>query len=426
MTRILKHKTMPAYGRLRDVIRMVIPGLLVVCLAGCSPRDDGVVRVRIWHQKDTAERLHFEKTIEAYNASVADHQVELLYKETEDLRNQFVIAAAGGKGPELLFGPADNVGLLELTKTILPLEEIFNPPFFEQFIDEGLVTWNGSTWLLADQVGNHLTLVYNTDLIETPPETVQELIRIGKEQTVDEDGDGVPERYGLTWNYREPFFFIPFLTGQGGWVMDADGSPTLDNEATVRAIQFILDLRDKHGIIPREADYETSQALFKEGRAAMIINGPWAWAGYGEAGIDYDLAPLPIDRETGLRLRPLTSAKGYSVNVNVTDDMKAYVRRVLTYLTGPEVQLSMSAELATIPVHIEAVDAPSISENDILQASLRQVRLARPMPIAPQMRQIWDGMRGPYQLVMNGAVDAREGADMMQEKVEKLIADTFL
>jgi arabinogalactan oligomer/maltooligosaccharide transport system substrate-binding protein len=48
------------------------------------------------------------------------------------------------------------------------------------------------------------------------------------------------------------------------------------------------------------------------------------------------------------------------------------------------------------------------------------------MPTAPQLRQIWDGMRGPYQLVMNGAVSAEEGAALMQQEVEKRINDTFL
>jgi ABC-type glycerol-3-phosphate transport system substrate-binding protein len=42
--------------------------------------------------------------------------------------------------------------------------------------------------------------------------------------------------YGLTWNYTEPFFFVPFLTGFGGWFMDEEGNPTLDTPETVKAI----------------------------------------------------------------------------------------------------------------------------------------------------------------------------------------------
>ena len=59
--------------------------------------------------------------------------------------------------------------------------------------------------------------------------------------------------------------------------MDENGQPTLDNEATVRALQFVLDLRDKYQVIPKEGDYEIADMLFKEARTAIITNGPWSW-----------------------------------------------------------------------------------------------------------------------------------------------------
>jgi maltose-binding protein MalE len=48
------------------------------------------------------------------------------------------------------------------------------------------------------------------------------------------------------------------------------------------------------------------------------------------------------------------------------------------------------------------------------------------MPIRPQMRQIWEGMRGPYQLVKNGAITAKEAAREMQREAEKNITDSNL
>jgi maltose-binding protein MalE len=395
-------------------------------MLGCGPSEDGPVRIRIWHQKDTIERTLLENIITRYNAEQTDHSIEVVFKETEELRSSYIIAASGGQGPEIVFGPADNIGLFEITQTIMPLDTVFDAAFFDQFTNDGLVRWKDQTWLIGDQVGNHLILVYNTELVETPPETMEELIQIGQQLTVDEDGDGRPEQYGLTWNYTEPFFFIPFLTGYGGWVLDEDGKPTLDTENTVKAIELVLALRDQYGIIPKETDYETAQTLFKEGRSGMIINGPWAWAGYGEAGIHYGLAPLPLISETGRYCAPMTASKGYSININVEPEIMPYVKRVITFLTSAEVQVEMADFLATIPVNKEALKRPQVINNALLQASLKQVELGRPMPILPQLRQVWDGMKGPYQLVMNGAVSAEEGARLMQEKVEKLIADTFL
>jgi maltose-binding protein MalE len=367
-----------------------------------------------------------ESIVERYNADHPDRVIETLYKENEDLRNLFVTASVGGKGPELIYGPADNVGLLALTETIMPLDTVFSESFYDQFTDEGRVTWDGSTWMVADQIGNHLVLVYNKDLLPEPPESFDDFIEIGKELTVDEDGDGRMDRYALAWNYTEPFFFVPFLTGFGGWVMDDEGRPTLDTEATVKAIQFILDLRDKHQIIPREADYDIAETLFKEGRAAAIINGPWSWASYGEAGINYGLTRIPKIPETGLWCTPMISAKGYSINVNVEAEKLPIVKEVITFLTGFDVQVAMSEHLATVPVNRRALEDPRVTENPTVAASMYQSEISRPMPLAPQLRQVWDGTRGPYQLVMSGKVSAEEGARRMQAQVEKLIRDTFL
>jgi maltose-binding protein MalE len=351
--------------------------------------------------------------------------IEPLYKENEELRNLFVIAAVAGQGPDLIYGPADNVGVFVTTQTVMSLDRVLPPDSFSRFVPQGVVRWRGQPWLIADQLGNHLTLVYNTRLVPKPPATLDQLIAIGQSLTRDANHDGKPEQYGLTWNYREPFFFIPFLTAFGGWVMDDNGRPTLDNENTVRAIQFVLDLRDKYKIIPKEGDYEIADMLFKESRTAMIINGPWSWASYHVPNGNM-VAPLPKNTETGLWCEPMVSAKGYSVNANLPANKIPSVREAIQFLTSAAVQEEMSLKLATTPVDQKVLASPAVRSNPALIASMQQIEHGRPMPIMPQMRAIWEGMRGPYQLVMNGAITAKEAAKRMQREAEKNIADSNL
>jgi maltose-binding protein MalE len=353
-------------------------------------------------------------------------ELEVLYKETEELRNHFLFASIGGKGPDMIYGPADNVGMLAITETIRPLDTLLTPEAQAAFIDEGLLRYDGRIYGVADQIGNHLTLVYNKDLVDEPPATFDELLEVARANTLDTDGDGSKERYGLVWNYTEPFFFIPFLTAFDGWVMNEDEEPTLDNAATVAAIDFIKGLRDEEQVIPPTVDYNTAETLFKEGRAAMIINGPWAWAGYGESGIDYGLAPIPYNETAGEWARPMAAAKGYSVNPAVADWKLPTVLGVLGLLTGDEIQEQMTRELATIPVRTAVRASGAMEANPIVAQSLAQLERSRPMPTSPTLRQIWDGMRGPYQLVMNGEVTGEEGARQMQAEVEKRLADFAL
>jgi len=90
------------------------------------------------------------------------------------------IAAVAGQGPDLIYGPADNVGVFVTTKTILPLEKIFPEEFFTRFTPQGVVSRKEQRWLVADQIGNHLTLVYNTDLVPKPPATLDEFVKFSQ------------------------------------------------------------------------------------------------------------------------------------------------------------------------------------------------------------------------------------------------------
>jgi maltose-binding protein MalE len=396
--------------------------LLLPLLSGCSEPDDRI-RIRIWHQKTGAEREFFNEMVARFNAANPDVVIDPLYRETEELRNLFVIASVGGQGPEIIFGPADNVGVLAVTQTIRSIDDVLDPSFLASFTEDGIVSWEGSRLLIADQLGNHLAFVYNKKFFDRAPETTDELVEELQRITTGRGRDAI---YGLAWNYREPFFFIPFLTGFGGWVMDEHGNPSLDNQATVDAIRFVLDLRDRYRVIPGEADYDVAETLFMEGRAAAIINGPWALGGYERAGIDFGIAPIPRVSATGLWSAPMVAAKGYSVNVNVSDDLLPHVRDVLMYLTGEEMQREMAERISTIPTQRSVLESDVIQQNPLLVASMSAMEKGRAMPVAPQMRQIWDGMRGPYQLIMNGAVTPEEGARRMQRDAEKRIADTFL
>lgn len=408
--------------------------LLLVMLGGCAgksgPPASGPVVVSIWHQKDGGERAFFNDKVDEFNRAHAGRiRVEALYRETEELRNLFVIASVGGQGPDLIFGPSDNVSILAMTASVMPITDVLSPAYLSEFDTTGILRWapEGETtkaWMVADQVGNHLAFVYNKALLPTVPETWDELIPQLQAVQSKTCGMGGRNVVGLTWNYTEPFFFVPFLIGAGGFMMLPDGTPTLDTPQTVEAVRFVLDLRDKHRVIPKETDYNVAETLFKEGCAAAIINGPWSWAGYADSGVDIGIARIP--KIGGRWAAPVVSSKGYSVNANVPEWKKPVVREVLEYFTGAPMQREMAIALSTIPVRPAVARDPAVLANPVLAASMAQAAVGRPMPNAPQLRQVWDGMRGPYQLVMNGAVTPQEGATRMQQEVQKRINDTFL
>lgn len=394
--------------------------LVLLVGAGCFQSARGPEPLVIWHQKTGAERVFFEQAVASYNSHHPGERIIAIYREGEELRNSFIIAAVAGQGPDLVFGPSDNVVLFAKTRVIRPWEEVLDEEFMAQFTDDGIVRWRDNAWMVADQIGNQLMLVYDRQALAVPPETLEDLVRLGSDLTL--RSGGRVERYALTWNYAEPYFFIPFLTGFGGWIMDDEGNPTLDTPEMRDALQFVLDLRDRHGIIPRYEDYDTSNLMFLRRRAAMIINGPWSWAEYGVPERSM-LALLPVNTRTGLRCRPIIAAKGYSLGINTPPEKFPLVRRVLEYFTSEKIQLEMASQLFTTPTRHAALESPEFLQNPVLQLALEQSRHAIPMPIEPQLRYIWDGIRGPYRRVFTGDLTPAEAARQMQREAERHIAE---
>jgi arabinogalactan oligomer/maltooligosaccharide transport system permease protein len=387
---------------------------VAAALSSCQRTRD-MNRIVIWHQMRVEDRLVLEDQLRQFMAEHPGVTVEQIFKETEELRSGFIVAAIAGQGPDLVYGAADQVGPFEVMDIIKPLEGMFEKKFLDSFIPQAITFYKGHLYQLPDKLGNHLTLIYNRDMLSTPPATDLELIRDGQRLTKDLDGDGRTDQYGLAWNYTEPYFFIPFMTGFGGWVLDDAGNPALDSKGTINGLKFIRDLRDVYKIIPGEADYNIADAMFKDGKSAMIINGDWSWAGYKKAGVNFGVAILPKITSTGLWCAPMVSPRGFSMNINVPEEKQALVVELLKFLMRPDLQMQSTRELWSMPTRKEAAESEFVKKNDILRNSALQIQHGRLLPMVPEMRAIWDAMRPSYQAVLGGSKTPEQAAHDMQD-----------
>jgi len=258
---------------------------LIVVFFSCSGKKQNTIVV--WHSLRPLERNVLRGALNEFAESHPQWQFSELFYDPETARTNFIISTLGGSGPALFRGANDNIGPLVELGVIQPLDTLLAPAMLDSFLTDPLTanTWfRGGLYQVADRIGNHLCLVYNKALIKEPPQTMRELIEVGKKLTRDENGDGKADSYALVWNYTEPFFAAPFIGGFGGWIIDDNYQPTLNTPAVIKAAQFIYDLANVYKIIPQECDYEVANALFKDGLAAMIINGSWSWGTYQENG----------------------------------------------------------------------------------------------------------------------------------------------
>ncbi len=403
---------------------VVIAPVLFWLFIGCNGSDRS--KIVIWTSMRPVERDFLQQKLNEFGQQHPEYEFVQLFYAPEELRTNFIISALAGKGPALIHCASDFIGPLSELEVIQPLDGLFQSSFLDSFITEPFpanTVFQGHLYQIADRVGNHLCLVYNKKLVPKPPQTISELIALGKQLTRDTDGDGRPDTYALAWNYTEPAFAVPFIGGYGGWVIDEHNQPTLNTPAVVKAAQLIYDLANKYRIIPRECDYETANALFLDGRVAMIINGPWSWGTYLKAGIPIGLARIPKIDETGLWPTPMVFPMGYLFNVNLKGEQLQVVRQLVEYLTSPEVELDFARRFNIIPSRREVIHHPDLMRRELYRSALDQMMVGRPMPVVTEMRWIWDAMRPAYQGIFTHQYSPRQAAREMQRLALKLIRE---
>ena len=408
-------KTTPNHSA--PALRLLLLILVLPVVLSCG-RADRSGQVIVWEQMDPQEQLLFDQHVEVFrqrHPEFADFDIHRVHYRVEDLPTQFQTAAMAYGGPNLVYGPADKIGPFQIMGLLMPVEDLLPAEEIARFDPGTLPTLEGKTWGLPDYVGNHLTLVANMGLVQELPETTDDWVRQLEALTLDTDGDGKTDQYGLVFNLLEPFWLVPWLGGFGGWVMDEYGVPTLGTESMVDALEFMYSLKQKQ-VIPRECDYPLADTIFMEGRAAYIINGPWSWEGYRAGGIDIQLAPIPKVAATGLYPTPMTSAKCYSINAYLDPATRECTAALLSWLTSYEVQTELARTMSVLPSDLEARKLPEFDTDPVMIASRDQIDKGRLMPIIPEMRAIWDAMRPGYQDVMNGAKTPAAAAEYMQDR----------
>ena len=198
--------------------------------------------------------------------------------------------------------------------------------------------------------------------------------------------------------------------------------PALDTPESVAAYAFMQLLHDTYRVVPGNCDYELADSLFKSGRAAMIINGDWSWTDYlTNPSIDAAVAVLPIVSSTGKPMESMIMPKGYSLNANASPEAAAAAMKFVQYMTSAEVQQRIVERLRMIPTRQSVYDASLDSTDPTYRISQAQVEHTRLIPVATELRAVWDAMRPQYQAVLSDSVKPDAAAAAIQrDAVEKI------
>lgn len=374
----------------------------------------------LWEQMEPAVRPKYLQIVDEFMKKNPDIKVNVVHYSVEDLRTQFQNASLAGQGPDIVYGPNDNIGIFMVSDLIQPVDKIISKDLIAKFnkgaLESGM--YNGQLYLLPEFIGNQIALLYNKDMVKEAPKTWDEFLKAAKENRSVDPKDKANSKYGFLYNEKEPFWFVGFYNGFGGEIFDSKNNPTLNNKAMVDALTFVKDIRAKYGLGEAGMDYDISSQLFKQKKAAMILNGAWSWKEYEDVGIKLGIAPMPIPSSKGYALFT-NASKGYSISEDVKKDKDVALNKFFDYIFTPENNATISLNQSQAPGIEAARELPQVKSDKLMQDSIETIKYTVPMPVIPEMRAIWDAIRPNLEAVLNGTLTPEAAAKKMQDEAVK-------
>jgi arabinogalactan oligomer/maltooligosaccharide transport system permease protein len=229
----------------------------------------------------------------------------------------------------------------------------------------------------------------NQDLLPEVPETLEGLARAPLPKGV----------FPLVYEVDKMYFHAPLLHAFGGRQLGEGGTFGFDSDAGAQSLDLVAKLV-KAGTVPDEASGAIVTELFKSGRAASVMSGPWLASDLGE-GIRYRVVPLPkLEAAGGAPLRPYLTVEAVVLTPLGAKDVNAHA--LLKFLAGQK-----SAEIrAKIGKQVVARTDAEIADPN-LEAFAKQAATAVVMPSTPAMRATWEPADRALKKAIEGTVDGR-------------------
>ncbi len=419
--------------RLRHVPAAALALILALSACGSNgPADSepaadggkGPVRLTMWTGFTGGDRGAYEDLVTTFNAAHPDIQVTMEVQPWDTISQKLPAAWATRRGPDLATPHFDPNVVAQYVKTnsALPLDEATGSGKNEINADElapaaiKTFTVNGKLYAVPANVAT-LQLYYNKALfakagITDPPATAQQFRDAAVKLT-----DKAAGQYGLSLADHETIQMWPVLQWMdGGDIVDEKGCALIDDPKSVASLQQWAGLVKDKGISPVGLTGAESDTLFSAGKAAMQINGPWAAAGYQEAGIDLGVAPVPAG-DAG----PVTLASTVPLMVSKSTKHPKQAQQFLAWWTGQEAQRQFAPASGFPPVRTDMGDDEAVKDNPVVSsfaAALPHARLY--LPGVPQATRVDSEVYVPLIGEITRGADVKAATAKAAEDINRL------
>ena len=400
------------------VALLAMAAMLAAACGGSSSNNSPTLTrsgtITIWHGYE-GTYLDAKKAIyDEYTKQYPNVTINLVHKP--NLTDAVTAAAGAGQGPDIVAWVDDQIGKWVKLEAIKPMDSYVNKDYMNSQFTPAAVdaaTFEGKIYGMPESV-EAITIIYNKKLITSSqvPKTTDGLVSFAKSYSQSNPGS-----YGVVWNPKDAYFQAPWIYGSGGFYVKADGSVGLNTSGTKAGFNYVASFK---GAMPAGVDYGIADTLFKEGKAAMIINGPWSVADYVKAGVDYGYATLPTVQGSGKPASPFVGVKTLMLGAYAQNPALAV--DVMKFFSNQANQTNMVLTTREIPANKLALADPKVQAIPDIAGFGAQVKNGVPLPNTPFMSALWDPVAKALEAVWTGKQSVDAALSDAQTAAEKNVA----
>ena len=222
----------------------------------------------------------WEKMVDEFEKSNPGVTINYIGTPFEDTLNQATVAMLGNNSPDIIQVVSGWVPQLEAAGGLEPINNHIDASTLNKFAEGAInaVSFDGNIMALP-WIPGPIVMGYNRNLLEqagldpnNPPQTWDEFTEaVNKVCALGDDIYGVSLR-----SFRHPnsaHWSIPIIWANGGDLFDGDGNVSVNTPEVAKAYEWYRDTI-KNGCSPDAFNVQETRALFGQGRAGFIFEGP--------------------------------------------------------------------------------------------------------------------------------------------------------
>lgn len=383
-----------------------ILALLLLCffISGCiKDTNKTTLKFASWGSKSEVEIIR--PVLAQFEKQNPDIKVEFMHIPQNYFQKLHLLFASN-LAPDIVF--INNL-YLPIYANAGVLEELKSPQsgiFFKKSLQA--LSYKGKLYAIPRDVSN-LVIYYNKDIfrkynVRFPNKywTFDDFLIISQKLTRDTNGDGKTDIWGISFD-EDPFFFLPYLTSEGGGFLSDDlNKVIIDSAQSKKGLNFYADLRNKYHVAPTQSESasETMAQMFLQGKLAMQVSGRWLVPKY-RTDTDFDWNVINFPSGDKGSIVPL-DASGWAISKNSLHKKEA--QKLIDYLSSKEVIEKFSQSGLIVPARTDVAYGKFMQDNlppknkkvfiDIIENS-------KPTPVSINYNEILDSIRQKTNYLFN-------------------------